>query len=146
MPTHPPTGSVSILLKQRDPMNDRTRDFQDETARPREWKRNNLAEVKNKGGKTYGNGNAKSRSFPSKTIDFKEQPRNILVRTAAAGKKGNKNILFLSCFHSKGCRRRKYFFFVVVNCQHAVRATIDVRFRHRLSPRPTRLVSGKANE
>ena len=52
-------------------------------------------------------------------------------------------------FFSDGCRRRNLLI-LVANCQHAdkksARATIDARSRHRLSPRTTRLVTGKANE
>ena len=62
--------------------------------------------------------------------------------TSAMGKEGKNMFDFF--FFSNGCRRRNSFF-LVAHCQHA-RATIDARSRHRLSPRSTRLVTGKANE
>ena len=52
-------------------------------------------------------------------------------------------------FCSRGCTRCNLCFHVE-NCQHADQkqphATIDLRSRHRINPRPTHFVPGKANE
>ena len=62
---------------------------------------------------------------------------------------GEKTKAFSLIFRSRGCTRCKLCFHVE-NCQHANQkqphATIDLRSRHRINPRPTRFVSGKADE
>ena len=93
--------------------------------------------------KADAKGNTMLQSFVSKIFQ-KRSAEDILVPPLWE-KLGKKSFLA----YSRGCTQRNLCFHVE-NCQHGDRGhyhrTIDLRYRHIINPRPTRFVSGMANE
>ena len=100
---------------------------------------------------THDNGNTLFQSSIPKVWFFKKLLKILSYRYCGKKEKGKKNVLFFLFFFVNSAARGEFLFFssrrtklsnTLIKSAHA---TIDLRSRHRLNPRPTSLVSGKAN-